>query len=716
MALILVVMITVVILGAVTLVVTSVQTDRSRTDSSIQATRLDEAVKGGTDIGIERVWRQYLVANGGATGNMTSYLTFINGLVPNNEDTNGNGQQDTGETDANGNGVFESNPAGADLVGEADNKILLTGEQIRRIHLSRADDTSGTTITVTTTAKLGTSTKTGSQTLRVTGALFKGFDYGVLAMNVSCILCHCEIKPLDLISNTDATKYGTFDRIKVGSLQSIMVRTGGSSDPFSANSHVAGTTYSRGNVYNQSYGLMTAAQLASSTFDAYSFSSTTGKIAQSATGGMTSVSLSNATTNAQGKLNQNANLYLNYPTSDSLMTDGELPSTFPAPYNDANGNRLVDTGEFATVMSSATGSITGGVAYGVPSGSTYTGSGLPTTSNSATTSLASGSYDGNLILNGTAASPITIDGKVAVNGDLVLNGKVKGWGQLQVKGNVYIVGDTTYADAPGTFGVASDGTRNGLAVVAGGNIIMGDYLTRSALDKPSTTGVLNEYQVKTRVQHQTVTGGKDVGYYGVNVVDPGFTSAGETLTSFTSSELMVFNQREYQMAAANPSYKPRYYRIRPTQPVERYTGASQDAFYYTDPAISIISTNASTSILNLSPSAYWMTEAQLRDIWWADEQSRPSSGRAFQFDGLLYSNNAIFGLVRSNVRHGSYTMGQMVVRGSIISPDLGILAPGANDAASRPAFTLYYDRRVSSFYQIVDTTQATFKRLVYLGY
>ena len=712
MALILVVMITIVILGATALVVSSVQTSRMRTDSAIQATRLDEAINAGTDLAIERLWHQYTTANGGAAGNYASYLTFINALVPNNEDLNGNGTQNTGETDANGNGVFESNPNGYLLVKESDNKKLLTGEQIVRVRLTRTDDLTGSNITIATTAKVGTRSKTGQQTIRVSGQLFKGFEYGVLANNVSCVFCHAEFKPLDLVNNTTAANYGTFDRIKVASLNSIMVRTG--TDAFAANSHVAGTTYSRGSVYDQSYSLLSASGITNTTLDAYQISSSTGKINQNSSGALTTVSLTNATTNAQGKLNTNANLYLNYPTTSSGMTDGELPNSFPAPFPDTNGNRLVDDTEFSPVMTGASGSITGGVVYGVANGSTYTGSGLPTTSNAAASAVTSGKYDGNLILNGTSANPITINGKVAVNGDLVINGKVKGWGQLEVRGNVYIVGDTTYADAPGSFGVATDGTKNGLALVAGGNIVMGDYLTRSSLDKPSTTGVLNEYQVQTRVQHQT-TGGKDVGYYGVNVVDPGFLSASEPLTSFTTSELMVFNQREYQLAAADSSYKPRYYKLRPTQPVTRYTGSSQDAFYYTDSAISTITTTASTSILTLNPNNFWMTEAQLRDIYWADEQSRPSSGRAFQFDGLLYSNNSIFGLVRSNVRHGSYTMGQMLIRGSIICPDLGILAPGKDDTVSRTAFTMYYDRRVSGFFQIEDTTLATFRRLVYLN-
>src|SRR5262249_15751299 len=95
--------------------------------------------------------------------------------------------------------------------------------------------------------------------------------------------------------------------------------------------------------------------------------------------------------------------------------------------------------------------------------------------------------------------------------------------------------------------------------------------------------------------------------------------------------------------------------------------------------------------------------------------TRPSTGRPMAFDGLLYSNNAIFALTRSNTRHKSNSFGQMTLRGSIVCPDLGILAPGKDDAVSRTAMQMFYDRRVEAFFQIEDTTKATFKRMVYLG-
>ncbi|HRD75308.1 MAG TPA: TIGR03808 family TAT-translocated repetitive protein, partial [Hyphomicrobiaceae bacterium] len=62
-------------------------------------------------------------------------------------------------------------------------------------------------------------------------------------------------------------------------------------------------------------------------------------------------------------------------------------------------------------------------------------------------------------------------------------------------------------------------------------------------------------------------------------------------------------------------------------------------------------------------------EDQLRNYWYADEMTRPSGGRDFKFDGLLYSNNSIFNILRSMERHYSNTKGKMTIRGGVIAAD-----------------------------------------------
>ncbi|MCC6698279.1 MAG: hypothetical protein IT365_21830, partial [Candidatus Hydrogenedentes bacterium] len=480
MALVLVVLAVIVILGAVTVVVARVQTAKIRTDEAIQQARLDEVCKAGVDLGIERIWNQYVIGNGNTTGNLASYFVFINGFVPNNEDVNGNGTQDGSEFDANGDGDFDiADPLV--LVAEEDDHMLASGGQIVQVTLGRTDDLTGTTLTIRATGRVAQRTATSVQTVRVAGELFDGFEYGILANNINCILCHAEVVPLDLARNTDASEYGNFDRIKVAALESLMIRTSEN-----INTHFAGTAYSRGQVYNQTGSLMSASNIASSTFKSYHFSNTNGKVTQSSTGAMTVTNFANAGTDSEGMLQQFANLYLNYPEDEQLQTDGTLPTDFPAPFPDDDGDRYVSDDEFERVINSTngsisfeldpadvTGTVTAGVAYGVPTGSAYAGTDLPTASNGALDTLSTdGAYDGNLFLIGTDDDPIVIDKKVAVDGDLVIKGKVKGWGQIYVRGNVYVVGDVNYADAPGEFGVAEDGTENGFALTAGGSIMM----------------------------------------------------------------------------------------------------------------------------------------------------------------------------------------------------------------------------------------------------
>ena len=251
-------------------------------------------------------------------------------------------------------------------------------------------------------------------------------------------------------------------------------------------------------MYDKNGNELSASTVSSSSFNAYSFSDQNGKIYQNSDGDMSTVSLENGGTDAQGRVDQFANLYLDYPTDHDLMADGNLPEDFPAPFPDDDGDRYVDDDEFERVMNSSNGyiqfklddtedgTIQGGVAYGVPAGSSFSGNELPTSSNEALADLATdGYYDGNLILIGNENDPIVIDKRVAVNGDVIIKGPVKGWGQLYVRGNAYVIGDITYADGTDetgneTFGVADDGTENGFALTSGGSIMIGDYTTNRA--------------------------------------------------------------------------------------------------------------------------------------------------------------------------------------------------------------------------------------------
>lgn len=738
----------IVILGALGLMMARVTSEKREADHAYNNVVLEEAAKAGIDMAIQQLWNRYIETNGNTTGNWASYRFFLASElgVPNTEDINGNGQQDYGESNTNGRDGWEGWPqeyethgfplleSPVELTDPDSGRTLAT---IESVHLVRSDSLAATNVTIRATAKVGGKRKAAVQKLDIGGAPFEGAQFAVLANNISCLLCHAELRSLPLDTNTSPANYGTFDRIKVASLQSMLVRED------QAYSFVAGTLYSRGKVYKENGSLYSANELASdSQFKGYAFNSTNGKITQNSSGAMTKTSLTNGQTDGDGDLIPFANLYLDYPLDAQAQTDGPVPQSFPAPFPDEDEDRVVDDEEFDVVVNSAdgsvsfeldpsevTGSIKAGVAYGVPQGSVYTGTTLPTTSNGALGQLAaSGSYDGNLILVGTDYDPIVIEDKVAVDGDLVIKGPVKGRGQLLVRGNVYVMGDVTYADAPGQFGVDENGNENLLAVVAGGSMMMGDYLTVRGVNHSTQNSQKfpdwTKYSIHARDANKTNTitiSSKTEtlkwGYFDQWSVDPNQQVTGKPgqQFSFTMSELQLFNKMEIDKAAADSSYTPRLYGLRESQPdlLYVYNASDEHAVKYSDSGVKTLTAYMTQKGYNLNildraayhylnPNGNWMSETTLRKIWNEDELTRPTSGRPFKFDGLLYSNNAIFQIVRSKTRHYSNTLGQMNIRGGVIAADLGVFVP--------EGFNLKYDERVERFLGVQDASMVTFAR------
>jgi hypothetical protein len=464
---------------------------------------------------------------------------------------------------------------------------------------------------------------------------------------------------------------------------------------------------------------------------------------------MQSVPLKNAEKNSKDDLIPFANLYMDYPTEAESMTDGPVPVDFPPAFPDDNTNRHVDDEEFETVINAShgsvefeldpgevSGSVSAGVAHGVPHGQAYTGTGLPTTSNTAAQDLATGKYDGNLILVGTEWDPIVINSNVAVNGDLVIQGPIKGKGRLLVRGNVYVTGDVTYANAsdqPGDYGTATDGSENLFGVLAGGSIMMGDYLTvrgvnHSAKDTDKYPS-WEQYSIHMREENRSnkVTINKKSetlkwGYFDQYSVDAGQKVSGRQgqQFSFTTSELKLFNNMELEKALADPDYTPRFYGLRESQPnnVYVYDSDQEHSVHYNEAGVKklsdyLISKGLPLDILDraalhyLSPDGNWMSENTLRKIWFEDEAQR-SRGEPFRFDGLMYSNNAIFAIVRSYTRHYSHTDGRMVIRGGVISADLGVFVPG--NGGSAPGLDLLYDQRVEHFLDVFNMNTVVLQR------
>jgi len=720
----------VLIMGALLLVTRQSAEAKMSTDIAVSQVLLEEACKGGIDRGVARIWNDYMMGQGNTTGNLASYRVFIDDVV-----ANGGSAQI----------VTEDSPMVIDPVRNI---------RVTNVTIEREDDLFGTQLTITATAaadvigrdgETRTATQTARQTVLVSGTPFTGFDYAVLANNINCILCHAGFRNLRQEYNTNPELYGTFDRVKVATLQALLFRRSW------ADSKVAGTVYTRGAVYNTDYTLMTDSQISTGDFKGYQFSGTDGKVVQDpSTGAMVIVPLVPAGTDSEGRPVQFGNLYRNYPSDPRLMTDGPLPENFPAPYPDEDGDRYVDDNEFEEIAGLLNGTLGGGIAYGVPDGQVYNGMGLPNASNGAYSTLAStGRYDGNLILVGTNGNPITLSGELAVNGDLVIKGKVKGEGQIFVRGNTYIVGDVTYADAPGQFGVAADGTENMLGIITGGSVLMGDYLTvrgkNHSLDTAKYPNVALAINASVDSKRVTTTINKVTETMWIGYMDPGTIDPGQIVPtmvlpngrvvkrdgyqlSFTTSELMLFNNEELQRAVADPNYVPRFYGLRDSQPnnIYVYTKPSEEhASRYDEYNNTTVKTLAAyiaakgypTDILTraayhyMNPTGNWISEDTLKRIWRADERSR-QQGDIWNFDGLLYSNNAIFTIVRSFSRHKSKTDGKMMVRGAIICPDIGVLVAGPNRNGEE-SFTMLYDERVREMWAPQDQSRVFFQRQVY---
>ena len=148
----------------------------------------------------------------------------------------------------------------------------------------------------------------------------------------------------------------------------------------------------------------------------------------------------------------------------------------------------------ATIKGSASGSVSGGTIRTVGPAGTWS-------SGPASASGINKTFDGNVVLEGTAANPIVLNGDVYVSGDVVIKGVVTGRGAIYAGRNMYVAGNLTNknkADKPGAASglckniADDDAGRNECAVKniaagkdetrlsAGNNLILGDYTEQKA--------------------------------------------------------------------------------------------------------------------------------------------------------------------------------------------------------------------------------------------
>jgi hypothetical protein len=652
----------------------------SRVEHRVEQTRLEAAADVAIDLVMQDLWNSYKASLGSQDNTVTRFRNFLDGRGVHKRALSADA---TEEFDIFGH-VPEDAPEWKDVLSlsalttDAKGRKTVDGLVVHSLSILRQDAQGVSALraraVVSTGGDLGSRNDVSFERLYFAGGeRFRGFDFALLANNVNCIMCHATVDSADRYYNKNPALRGTFGRIRIGTMESLKIRAG------KADSHIAGAIYTRGPVMDKDGTLLPdldGSDLWSAAFDGE------GQLAEDGSGTLDPTVFVDA---VGDPLPEMQNLYMNYPRDADKQTDGAFPEEFPAVIPDANFNRRVDAAEYAELADLARGTLAGGKKIVVPAGSTYAPAGLPVFDSAG---ALEGAIPGNLVAYGTASNPIVIDGRITVNGDVVIGGVVRGAGEIIARSNAYVVGSLTYADGGGagnrTFGVASDGTENRLTLAAGGNLLVGDFL-RDKSGKPVS--------------------GESTGEF-----------------NFTISEVTLFNQMEWVRTqtkvltesgdayVTNPTYDPthvpRYYVVRPGNPVaifnkvdtyfnvdtltwlgKEHLGNWKDELLTYYPVGS--PEHGAAVVLSLMPTDPWIDDSQLITMWDAMEADHP--GGPFLLDAFLYTNNSIGLMVRKTSPYG----GEVLINGGLVGADLGILVAGG--------LRLNYDARHKEVIKLFET-------------
>lgn len=713
--------------------------------------RLTGVVESAGNLAAEHLWAGYLRSQGGASGDIASFRRYLDGQ---------------GYPDA-GPGEPPPPDAGTDVLDQiglpvgAEGASELARTRVESLRVFRRDEGEATRLFVSAVAdssrgddpERSLPSRAVQVAYTVEPAPFSGFDYGILSKNINCVFCHTVVDSAKRAYDLDPEHYGTFDKVKVGSLETLMLRVpprGRISDS-SADSLLAGTLYVRGIATDQHGRPITDAGWNTNTAQSCVFDEN-GHLVQDASGGLIPMHFDPA----DDPPGPGENLYLEYPTVYADQPDGLLPTSFPPPFPDDGGldqigagNRRIDPGEFAAVANDADGQILGGAIYVADPGSviaTQTQLDRAMTIGNRTT-LESGERK-NVILSGTPGRPIVLDGTIAIDGDVMIQGWIKGTGSIVASGNVYVPGDLRYLDGraylpgdvpgyptgPVTFGVHQDGTPNTLGLAAGGNILVGDYLRPSSFLNP---------------QPGQIVSGDASGAW-----------------NFALAEISIFNRTEWahtqpllpgagedpadpttwtvENPGYIPDYVPRYYQFGPGDPIPIFNLANlhfdeatgtwlgkEVPLEWTTDDLTIVNPGDRSNpilydpatgepratILQVTPQGGWLPDALAKGTIEAFKNARPE-GESMRLDGLYYTNNAIFGIVARDDR----MMGKILVNGSLVCADLGLLAPGnlasggSDNVPGSPysvGLRLNYDERTKTMLNVRNPNQVTIRRTLW---
>ncbi len=666
--------------------------------------------------------------------------------------------------------------------------VTLTGSLANgatyQVEVSRKDVGSKSTLQMVSTSNLGSeTTRQLQQDFSVEFPPFE-LDFALLTDMVNCTFCHAAFVSMEsaydqnignatfdhLVDITDQSDRkdaaaGT-ERIRVAVLRELLAEPGG----WRANTLIGGTIYTRGlqniignnsdcdagsckqNVFGPSYQFSNGEILPLIANEDYQEFR---NFPDHPTNNSEETFMCTASQNDgnSGCEQAAARGYTNYPTAQQGQVapiDGVVPEVefFPTPVPDIDGNRFIDNNEWAAAVGDiVSGQINGAanlllsptdVNGNVQAGgtATFTFNNVTATpidglqSLSSLTPSSTRGVQGNLILIGTDTNPIQLQGKIYVDGDVVIAGYIDPGndGVILARRNLYIVGDLLYdcngssANADCHYYDPSNLPR--LAMAAAGALIVADYTFISAGNANRNNVFLN--------------------------APGGFTN------SAVFAEVMNFNQT--QLNVSPPRFYAWQYRNTYTEgytnlPVCRRTGGECRGYKHNkasmDPPLTtaeIASAANGQAIIPLSPYSHWLapeiirtdtskteeekaTAAQnmIRDLWLEfvenNSAGRPqhaapsfSGRRALRIDGLLYSNNAIFSFLPT----GLQTHGSLILNGSIIAYETGVLiygnASNTGDCSFNQSSSLFnssnsscvglqvqYDRRLPELLEIRDT-------------
>lgn len=571
------------------------------------------------------------------------------------------------------------------LVDAFENRILPVGSPKKplRIDISREDRFAETTLRLR--ARLRDEIdeiEERTAEWKIGGSEFRGFDFALLAQNINCILCHASIDDVGRYYNDDPDRYGTFRRVRVGALETLNIRAK------TANSRIAGSVSVRGIVTRDDgsrLDTLRGTTVVSAEFDRR------GLLRESEDGMLLDRDFDGAPKSSE---TLDANLFMADVRAGAVLPDDFLPVTFPSPIPDVDKDRTVDADEFEFVARRATGRILGGQKTIVPTNAIFDKEAMPDVDE---TGPLGGTISGNLLLRGSFTDPVFISGRVAVDGDLLIEGFIRGSGVIYVRGNAYVVGPLEYADriddaGKREFGVGIDGRPNRFALAAGGSILLGDVLSTSESILPC----------------DKVTGDRSGTF------------------NFAISEAMLFNRIEWAKTQReligtdgvprpnptfDPSHRPRYYRIFEHSPVFVMNNGARGKVGFDPDSRSWRGMEAAPrwesggwneygddaeQLTGAAVHAFmpgkWMPATTLTRIW--RNAAVRHAGGPFRVDGLFYTNNAIMFMAPKRSAWG----GSLFLNGALVAADIGILAPGSGGVGMQ----LNYDDRLGSLLEIRD--------------